>query len=401
MEYAAVSTQRVILGRAVLALLESARDSALVGFALAAMLLGNAFYDDRLILAGVPLNPFIFVFLAVVLLAIPSRSEDETLVAVFFLPFAAMLVTLLWSLDPEYGLTKGVNLLISTAIAALFLMRAIRLMGVERVLRILVAMLLVLLALALVFKIRNGFFDRQVPFFLNGPIVFGRLMAMGALAAFYCLTSVRRVVGITLFSLAVVWTASKGPILGLAAAGGLAIWLRFGLINRAISFGLAVLVFSALPALLESLDLPTGHRLYALADLVIRGGAAFEAGGQFADRLAVYRESWQLMVNAPFGVGLGGWEAAVSKNLGLFYPHNLLLEVYSECGFLLGSVVLIPFTLFIAFRWTSLSVLALFFLLVQQVSGDLLDARFGLLFSLLAVWYARYEPLAAAPRAEH
>ncbi|MCX7979106.1 MAG: O-antigen ligase family protein, partial [Bdellovibrionaceae bacterium] len=83
------------------------------------------------------------------------------------------------------------------------------------------------------------------------------------------------------------------------------------------------------------------------------------------------------------GLGLGRWGEYVDF-LDMGYPHNLFLEAFSEMGFFLGLLFLAPMLLFLISPNGPLKVFALYFFLHQQVSGDMLDARFLLVFSVVS-----------------
>lgn len=370
-------------------LLEAAFPLITTGIGLLSLLIGTVTPDARLEISGVALNPWLYLCLAVFAGCLACRKSDLQLVALMLLPTVFMLVSVFWSLDAEYGLTKYTNLVSASLITIVFFIGAIRSAGIEVFLRCLVFLLLGLLLGALLYKLQYGFFDRQVPYLLNGPIVFARLMGMAALAALFSLRGVSRTVLCVAFFLAVAWTGSKGPLLALTGVLALAIWKSLHGRGRVAFALLALSATAALVGLFAYAIIDLGSsRLMAIVDILTWNRSAFESRTSAGVRLLAYVDTIDLIVRHPFGVGLGSWSYYIDTGFGLYYPHNLFLEVLSEAGILAGSISLIPFLLFIfipgplAFRSA-----AFFFLLAQQVSGDLLDARYLLVFSTLCCWY--------------
>ena len=70
-------------------------------------------------------------------------------------------------------------------------------------------------------------------------------------------------------------------------------------------------------------------------------------------------------------------------------PHNLFLELWSEGGIILGSFAAMPFLAFLFAPKQKLWFVAFCLFLAQLVSGDISDARFLMVFSLLACFSRR------------
>ncbi len=361
-----------------------------VGCGLLSLLVGNAIHDDRLVLAGLSLNPLLYFFLAVSLGVVGVDRQNLAVLTLLLFPSVAMLLSVFWSYSIEYGLFKYVNLVVSTSISFLFFAGVVRAVGATTFLKVICLLLIVLLGAAFVYKLRNGFFVRDVAFFLNGPIVFARLMSLGAIAALVSMRGIVRAVFFTLFLLATLWTESKGPVAGLLGVFLIYLWIHTPRRWRPIFILFVASALFALIFLLNEFRAVLGDgRLLAAVD-VLAGSAFVDSGsGSFGSRFIVFRDTLVLIARFPLGVGLGGWESAVTTSMGFAYPHNIFLEVFSEAGLLLGVIGLVPFLVFLVARGSSFFPIALYFLVVQQVSGDLQDARFLLLFSILSYWQTR------------
>ena len=360
-----------------------------VGVAFLVLLIGLPFGDDRLRLSGVRFAPILSIMVTVAILTSGHVRNALRSVIIAVLPLAICSITLFWSSRPDYGAFKLFNLLGVSALSVPLLLACARARGSISLARAWVLLMAALLAVTLLYKARFGFFDRQVLFFLNGPIVFGRLMGLAAILSLVAFPRKTALLGFFVFSVAVIWTMSKGPLLALLAATAFAVFFvldqrtRRAFVLITILLSLIVIFFAW-----DFVEAMNWSRLAALASLLESGAARGTVEfGSVGARLLVFAETPAIIASNFFGVGLGGWSNAIPENLGLDYPHNILLELWSENGILLGSIGLLPFVLF--FSRMSGSVFApacLFLLAAQMVSGDLLDARYLLAFSLLCFY---------------
>lgn len=350
------------------------------------LLIGNAGADPRLVHNGIPVAPFLF-FLAIVAIASSTKLRDHLLLAALLLsPLMLVSVTLLWSPNQEYGEFKLFNALLSCLCTMPLILHSFDRLGPQDACRIWVASMAVLLGGALFFKIGNGFFNRDIPFLLNGPIVFARLMGIAAIMSLFCFGGLYRVALTSAFAIAVVWTMSKGPLLALCISFTVYATVfvpreqRVKLILSALA--LAAIFVSMSWNYLQHLDL---GRLSLITSIVSGDVVSnYSQSASTGDRAAMFAATLDYIHSSPGGIGLGGWSAAVFVPGNFDYPHNLVLELWAEGGLILGSVSLVPFFLFFAAPNKMLKSICIFLLLSQMVSGDLLDARFLLAFSLVA-----------------
>lgn len=350
------------------------------------LLIGSAAPDERLTVASIPLNPLL---MSLFLLWASSQFIGIGRLRYAFLwqlPLLPLGITLLWSPDIGYGAYKFFNLLLSVNLALLFWIGAIRDHGEQALARALVLSLSAMLAGVVWYKLQFGFFDRSVKFFLQGPITFARLMGLAMILCAFHTRGLIRLVSVLLFFAAIVWTGSKGPI--IAAAVTLIILVlcsKDRQLRNNVLLGLAVYFAASLWAL-QQLEFDF-LRLDRLAILWSFDPDSFNREGNydsFTGRYWVAVRTLDLIVTHPFGTGLGGWESMINKSLGLTYPHNLFLELWSEAGVLIGSAALLSFTAFVVSPRSAWKYCALFFFIAQMFSGDLLDARYLLAFSILS-----------------
>jgi hypothetical protein len=251
-------------------------------------------------------------------------------------------------------------------------------------------MLFFLLFIAIIYKSQVGFFDRNQLFFLSGPIVFGRLMGVGAALSLIGIHSLKNKILFSIFTLAVIWTASKGPIIAL-----LITWLTYFLFKMSYkekAFSLFAIFVISIP-LINNLYIIQDFGLSRVIDAfnyMFLGNLDDGVSHSISIRQSIMYQSIDLFLQHPFfGVGVGGWAANIS-NEGLIYPHNFFLEVFSEGGLLLGGLFCVPYLIFLAKPYSVMFYSVLFLLISQLFSGDILDSRYWLIFSVLSFVFYRY-----------
>jgi hypothetical protein len=360
-------------------------DYVRVLLAIATLFCGQFLPESRLLLQGIPLNTIVFIFSISFILGIPENNIVFSKVFLSFCPIFFMAIPLFWTDNYDYGMQKLCNLGVSSFVAVILMMQTECRRGIEWILRVWLRIIVFLLFLALLYKLFFGFFNRAVPFFLNGPIIFARFMGVAAIISLLVVDGFKKWVLYFIFMLAVLWTCSKGPLLSLFI-----VTLLY--MNRRIGF--FSVVFIALLSLFTISILFQHNNFVRQAVMNNRYGAAIlfvidpdkNASGNYGSigiRNAMYKQTVDVIDSNPFGIGMGNWKRAVVEPFGLEYPHNFFLELISECGWIIGLLAVVPFIIFFI-RWnSSYFLIPLFFLMAQQVSGDLLDARYLLSFSLL------------------
>ena len=179
------------------------------------LLIGSWIPDDRLNVSGLPLD--LIIMLAAAVLATTGSIRYVTLksIAILQIPLLFLGITIFWSTDPDIGIDRLTTLLVSGNIGYILLNTVVEKHGADQFAKLIIFYLGILLLIAIPYKIANGFFERSVSFFINGPIVFARLMSIAALLSLFYLRGRTRKIAIFIFFLAIVWTESKGPILAI------------------------------------------------------------------------------------------------------------------------------------------------------------------------------------------
>lgn len=363
------------------------------GLALVVLMMGQFLPDLRLMLDGVPLNSFLLIQTVLFAVALPlstSARRGIFIVIGLVLPLA---VTLLWSRDVAWGASTLLDLTASAATGSLLLAFSLDRIGVDRTFRVWLVLLAALLVAAIAYKIQNGFFDREVNFLLNGPNVFARQMGLAGLLSGFLLRGPGRWLGIVAFTLAVIWTQSKGPLLFLLLVGLGTGWLRLGAKGRiAVLVGLAG-VMGMLSLLVDQVRDVEFFRRFFVAAAVFDGGLGGENYGSVGSRVLLFSTAARMIAEHPLGIGLGSWMPLS----GLFwaeYPHNFFLEILLEGGLMLGTIAAVAYFAFLLSHNAMIVAMGTFLALCQQVSGGLADSRFWLALACIGAvtnrWHLRF-----------
>lgn len=240
--------------------------------------------------------------------------------------------------------------------------------------------------IALVYKIKSGFFNRAVNFGVLGPITFGWLCGMAYLL---CLLKEKRnlinSLMIFYFFFLVLWTGSKGPLFGVLIISAFYYKKILGkkIITKVIvTFIILVGIFAlirfkddvrALSAIVALLEDPEGY-------------STGLGSGSFGARIEYAKKSFDMIAQYPItGVGFGAWGI---HSDGLHeYPHNIILELISETGvlvFLLFLLLVLSFKTKGVFR-----ILGVYGMITLLFSGDFSYFRYTF-FPLLLASYVYY-----------
>lgn len=371
------------------------KDAIWIGLAVAILLIGEVAPNERLVLFTVPLNTLIIAILLGAALLSRTTIQSFRFIGVPYILLSISLVYgLLLSQNFDYGFYKAGNLCAIT-LAVIVLFHNYYINGKQDDLwRLVIAIMLSYLVLAILYKLQHGFWDRQVVFLMNGPIVFARLMGMAAILTLLFTKGATRIILFSAFLLAALWPSSKGPLLSLILTFALMMLAH----DRLVILSLIAIVL-AVPVLLipeqtvELVKLLDGTgRLAAPLESVILGKELAEAhNATYGSRATAYVDTFPVIMQHPQGVGMGDWPLHVKGILE--YPHNFFLESFSELGIIFGFFFVIPYLWPLLRPKNKLLWVAVFFAINQQVSGDLLDSRYWLIFGILACVPVRSEGL--------
>lgn len=369
-------------------------DALLVfGTAFAVLMIGGITFDQRLVFEGIPLDLLIAVFASSLLLLTGERRVLAAIV-ILLIPFLVLSPSLLWTQRQVYGASKYLNFVFCAGVCGGLVYVAAKRAGIDAVARIYLLLSVALLIAAVLYKLRYGFLDRQVRYFLNGPIVFGRIMGIALIAGAFILRGGPRLGVCALFLAAVLWTGSRGPLIALVLTG-LICAVVLGRHRVAMAMVIVVVAFGSLliqfgsEALGRTLFKEQSEQLRVIFRLIDLSQATASGEGSIGSRKVMWAKSLELITKEPLGAGMGSWSIGTQIR-DADYPHNIVLELLSEVGIPLTSLaVLLGFCLY-RFRFHWLTAACIYLFIAQQVSGDLLDLRFLATFLVAACLLNKY-----------
>lgn len=214
-------------------------------------------------------------------------------------------------------------------------------------------------------------------FFLNGPNVFGWMMALAAILSAHLYNSESKrfyFVYLGVFLIGIIWTGSKGAMIG--ALSGLSLYLLFyGYVFKFI-FSICIFFFIASIAYIYDF-VPENYQIIFRLILGTEGDLEFGSIGirqlMYADGIKIFTE------NSFFGVGIGNWDSFSSIFLYYgekAYPHNILIEVLAEYGLLGLLIFLIAFIIIFIYTSKLGNIIMLMFIITLMFSGDMAYWRF-------------------------
>jgi O-antigen ligase len=244
---------------------------------------------------------------------------------------------------------------------------------------------LIIAVTAIVFKLYFGFFTRGVSFGFLGPITFSWINGFSFIALLF--KKVKKNIDQFLmffFFLMIIWSGSKGPIIAILVLMilNLKFFIPLGA-NKKLKYFIALSCFFIFLFLLKDYV----RSLNGLYDIIVSPKEYIEnqGKGSVGIRIDLYKQAFFLFVEKPFfGHGFGSW--ADISNTKFKYPHNIVLELMAETGF----IGLLFFTLIIFLgrgNNLQLNAISLFGVIALLFSGDFSYFRYVLLFLLFSFKY--------------
>lgn len=285
---------------------------------------------------------------------------------------------------PAFVYSKAWGGFLATAWLILFIYHLVRSYGLSGFSQRLARTLAVILWLTILSKMYSGeVMDRDVPYLMNGPIVFGWLMALGALCSLYSALldgSLSNLTRTVFLSIGVLWSGSKGPIVAFFISAIFLYWTVSGIASFRAKLIAAVALFGLLGILVLDVEsLLSESRFKIFLDILYSGVDLSE--GSVGVRLDAYESALSILADSIFfGIGPGGFAAHFSD---LMYPHNVHLEILLEYG-LLVFISYVSILVYAVVKGNNLfRSIVLFFAIALSFSGDLSYFRYILPFLIL------------------
>lgn len=359
----------------------------LFGFVL--LVTGLLFPEEKILISGVP---FTWVIIGACLLLLFGRiitTEEKNILFKYFIVLGLILILSFLANVPNWDLffLRYLPVIITVPVAFLLL----NCINEHKLIVSLFYFCSVLSVIFVAYRLVQLDFSREGFFIGFGPIVFSRLMAVGILASMFFKKNLAEKVLLGCLILSILIGQSRGPMLFLVIA------VLYFLFEKGLSARQLILILLLSPLLLlnerflsfVSVDLSSFTSISAeeLTNSFIEDDGDIDGT---LTRLIIYYQSFTLIAdNLLFGVGIGNW----GKETGLEvyeYPHNILLEVFSEFG-ILGFILLIIFIFRLINTTPSFcKYVALFYLMNSMVSGSIRDFRYVIVFALIAFFINSY-----------
>ena len=308
-----------------------------------AMLAVGRLYDERLEFYGLNLSLILsisFLFLSIPLLFSIKKIKiysTKRLLYSFLLIVIILTPILFLYFDYEYlGLLKYINFVLIVVPLVVIVVETFRYKDVRIFFKILLGFIFVLSLIGLFAG--DVTITGRISALGGGPIVFARWMNVGFIILFFMhkgKINKKNLLLMLFFLFLSLAAGSRGPILSL-----LITFLVYFIFNFKRLF-VPVFVYSFFIfsfAFFSDLS-PSKLNFGKIERLVTKDNRSQNARAVFALR------SFDLMQHYPFGVGLGNWQIYINKIrpthlLKHEYPHNLVLEIFTELGFFSGILFL-------------------------------------------------------------
>ena len=364
-------------------------------FALGFLTIGVIYPEEKNSFFGIPWTWF-FAWFALCLI-ISFRFYDEQSLRLIFSFFFILLIFILYNylglvlgyfeyLSFEHIVSNFSTLFITSSLCFLLFTK----IKFNQVPIILDAFALSMCLGLLVFRLTIFDFSREASFLGLGPLTFIKYVSIGLISRLFFLKS-WNFLSIFLYSFAFIIASSNGPLLSIAIVFITKLILSRQ-INLKISFPflviLAVIFFGS--ERINTFYLDLGNILNSSELIIVSNSEiAFESVSSSIIRIYSYTQSINIIFeNLIFGVGAGQWANAVNLQT-LEYPHNSILEIWAEFGFLPALIFFaIIFKMLLSiFRGNIFAYFAYFAFLTSLTSGTIADLRFFAFYSLLMFYY--------------
>lgn len=288
-------------------------------------------------------------------------------------------VMLIFGYNNSYGLTKSILVFLPSSIPLFYL--KYRNLTKNDSLNAIKFFCLLVLFVAIIYKVQFGFFSRSVRYGFFGPIVAGWIFGIGGLLYF----RVNKIFFL-IFTAAIIWTFSKGPLIAyfivlLYSFSGkfkVKFLLKKYFFVIVFFFFAVFMLYKFLPSIEQS------NRLLKMLHVLFFDYQSFGDISSINIRLSFIQLSISHFLENPFvGTGLGMWGTLnhLSEHI---YPHNIIAEIGAEVG-LFGLISFALLVIFIFNHSKELLRIHIFLFIVMQFSGDL--SYFKFIFTFFVVYH--------------
>gem|GEM_PF-4061913 len=296
-----------------------------------------------------------------------------------------------WSYAPLSTLNNAWAIGFTSPCAAVIAMAIVGQSSSNRLAESLLRVLLGIAILVTLLRVPNGLLDRDAPFFICGPIVWGWLMAVGILCVIQCWGAVSfatKALSIPLLVIGLIASGSRGALVSLLVAVGYLCWQHVKKARFALVVVVAIVGASMLFAATHAHSEASPRLVVAMSDtfhVFMDDETALADHPHFIRwkyvSFAIPRsfEDW-LMGNGPEHFG------AVEPTGILVYPHNVFIDLLDSYGIAAPTALALLILYALRRACAFLGSVIILFTFALCFSGDLSYLRYLLPWCLLVIY---------------
>ena len=379
------------------------RDIILVFSGLAVLIVGVLYPQEKNTIYGIPWTWFFIWYGMVLIISLRLINSSNLRIPSFFLLYFSLIFFIILSSATfisdykvdQFHFFDVFSVLILTTLTSYFLISGVR---PDRFFYLADKFCLTLCFFLLLFRLVEFDFSREGSFLGLGPLTFIKYVSLGVLIRLIYLKKFS-LIAVFLYGSAYLISDSRGPLIYVFIVYSIYLVLSLrGFSIRNISFrnlSLGIVVFALfISYAMNNARLATSFQEIPLAfidssDLsVTDDDVAREEVSSIIVRLVAFAESIEILQENPFfGIGPGQWPNKTQMQ-SIDYPHNSLLEIWTEYGIFVLAIFLYLVWLVIKniLKGNVYGYLALFCFFTTLTSGGARDLRFFLLFALLTIF---------------
>ena len=372
------------------------RDRLLVFLGLIILIVGVLYPQEKNMIFGIPWTWIPLWFGWVTIICLKLMNPVNIKLSFLYLMFAltVLFIVFLSSLSvDDYDvdlphLADVFSVLILTTLTSFILLSGV---GYSKLLRLTDQFSLILCFFLLISRIVDNDFSREGSFLGLGPLTFIKYVSIGLLSRVIHIQKIS-LTSLALYGFALAMADSKGPMLFLIVT-----YLLFLIVDgkvlslKKISVGILMLGFIVTnDRVISFLDeIPYAIENFSSITLTNTDVENELVSGTLVRIYAISQSLEILSENFLFGIGPGQWPL-VTQLTSIEYPHNSILEIWSELGLLVLIIFLYPGWLAVKkiYQRNIYAYFALFAFMTTLTSGSIRDLRFFILFVLLTFFFS-------------
>ena len=372
------------------------RDKLLVFLGLIILIIGVLYPQEKNIIFGIPWTwiPLWFGWLTILCFKLMNPINIKICFLYLIFTLSVLFIVFLSSATVEdYDIDLPHLIDVFSVLILTTLTSFILLSGVEytKLTRLIDQFCLILCFFLLISRILDNDFSREGSFLGLGPLTFIKYISIGLLCRLIYIQKIS-LTSLALYGFAFVMADSKGPMLFLIITY-LLFLIAEGKILALKKLSVGILMFALIATndrVISFLsEIPYAIENFSSITLTNDDVENELVSGTLVRIYAISQSLEILNENFLFGIGPGQWPL-VTEMTSIEYPHNSVLEIWSEYGILVLIIFLYPGWLAIKkiYQRNIYAYFALFAFMTTLTSGSARDLRFFIVFVLLTFFFS-------------